>query len=226
MAVGTYTAFLSTLTTWCADHGLALPQVVAATKYATPFQMIDIVAQGADCFGENRIQSAQEKLADPSISRLPVSWQFIGHLQSNKVALAVTHFDCIQSGDRLSILEALNAEAGIQQKKQAILLQVNPAKEESKHGFFIEDIYSHAKTLFAFPNLRVVGIMAMAPYTENPEEVRPYFGATARLFHSLRADHAEMQVLSMGMSHDYHIAIEEGATMIRVGSLLFEGAVK
>jgi pyridoxal phosphate enzyme (YggS family) len=226
MAIATYQPFLETLTAWCGSKNLPAPLVVAATKYATPDQIADIVSQGAIYLGENRIQSAQEKLTHPTLSGLHVSWHFIGHLQSNKVAMAIKQFDCIQSGDRLSILEALNTEAGIQKKKQDILIQVNPAKEASKHGFFIEDVYTHSKTLFAFPNLRVVGIMAMAPYTKNPEEVRPYFRETARLFNDLRSEHTEMTVLSMGMSHDYRIAIEEGATMIRVGSLLFEGAVK
>jgi len=226
MAVGAYTAFLDTLRTWCEAQNLTTPKVVAATKYATPEQVADIVKQGAHDLGENRMQSAQEKLSAPALAGLPVSWHFIGHLQSNKVALAVTHFECIQSGDRLSILEAINAEAGRQNKKQDILLQINPAKEDSKHGFFIEDVYAQSKTLFAFPNLRVVGIMGMVPYTENPEGARPYFRETARLFQDLRSEHADVQLLSMGMSHDYRIAIEEGATMIRVGSLLFEGAVK
>jgi PLP dependent protein len=205
------------------EKGKNCPQVVAATKYANASQIADIVSQGASLLGENRIQAATQKQSDPATKGLPVSWHFIGHLQSNKVASAVTHFDCIQSGDRLSIVEHINEQAGRQQKKQNILIQVNPAKEKSKHGFFLEEVHQHAKTLFSFPNLHIVGIMAMAPHTEDPEAVRPYFRKTAQLFHELRTEHADLRILSMGMSHDYRIAIEEDASMIRIGSLLFEG---
>jgi PLP dependent protein len=224
MAVGRYSSFVDTLTTWCHDKQLTCPDIVAATKYANAEKITAIVQEGASLLGENRIQVAQEKQADPTLNKLPVSWHFIGHLQKNKASLAVKHFDCIQSGDRLSLFETLNTHAGKHNKKQDIFIQVNPAKEASKHGFFLEEIQTHAKTLFSFPNLRVVGIMAMAPYTENTEEARPHFRETARLFHNLRSEYAEVQVLSMGMSHDYQVAIEEGANMIRVGSLLFEGA--
>ncbi len=219
-----YSTFYHTLTAWCQTQKHPIPDIVAATKYATAQQIQAIVKEGATLLGENRLQSAQEKQALPEISTLPVSWHFIGHLQSNKAAAAIRHFDCIQSGDRLSLLETLNTQAQIQGKRQDILIQVNPAKESSKHGFFIEDLYRESDMLFSFPNLRVLGIMAMAPYAKDPEDVRIYFRETARLFQTLRAAHAEMHVLSMGMSHDYRIAIEEGASMIRIGSLLFEGA--
>lgn len=219
-----YSTFCHTLTHWCQEQKQPIPSIVAATKYATPEQIQHIVREGATCLGENKLQSAQEKQALPAIAALPVSWHFIGHLQSNKAAAAIRHFDCIQSGDRLSLLETLNTHAGLQGKRQDILIQVNPAKEASKHGFFIEEVYRQSDALFSFPNLQVLGIMAMAPYDEDPEAVRGYFRETARLFQMLRGVHPEMHVLSMGMSHDYRVAIEEGASMIRIGSLLFEGA--
>ena len=219
-----YAAFRQTVSAWCQEKGFAMPTIVAATKSADRDQLLQIAREGATVFGENRLQSAQAKQSDPEIAALPVSWHFIGHLQSNKVSPVVRAFSCIQSGDRLSLLNAVNVEAGIQGKIQDILIQVNPAQEASKHGFAIKAVYQHADMLFSFPNLRVLGIMAMAPYAEDPEAVRIHFRETARLFQDLRATHADMHVLSMGMSHDYRVAIAEGATMIRIGSLLFEGA--
>lgn len=218
-----YHVFLEQLQAWCSARGLAVPQVLAATKYGDVEALLSLQQQGCTLFGENRVQSAKAKCED-SRFRSELSWHFIGHLQTNKAAEAVRLFSCIQSGDRLSLLEALDFHAGRQHKKQTVFIQVNPAKESTKSGFEISDVYDQHHRLFAFPNLHVAGIMAMVPYTEDPEAVRSYFQMTARLYTELRCLYPSVSVLSMGMSHDYRIAIEEGATMIRIGSLLFEGA--
>jgi len=171
-------------------------------------------------FGENRVQEWEEKRA--TLSDLDATFHLIGHLQSNKARRAAYLFHRIDSVDDLPLAKRLDAAAAAEAKLLPVLLELHLGGEESKSGISPEDLPRVAESIAPFAHLDFVGLMAIPPFLENPENVRPYF---ARL-RSLRDDTSRriarpLPVLSMGMSHDFEVAIEEGATEIRVGSALF-----
>lgn len=172
-------------------------------------------------FGENRVQ----ELAQKAIS-LPqdIRWHMIGHLQKNKVKAAVRHAYMIHSVDSLSLAQTISDEAVKQSKIISILLEVNIAGEESKFGYSPSEVLTDISQIAALPNLKIKGLMTIAPFTDIPETNRDYFRQLKELAVDIRnknIDNVDMDVLSMGMSGDFQVAIEEGATMIRVGTSIF-----
>ena len=169
---------------------------------------------GVRHFGENWVQEAAEKLpALTSLTPKP-TWHLIGHLQTNKIKAALDLFDVIESIDSVHLAEALARRAG--GRTLRLLLEVNVSGEPSKHGFRPEDLPAALHTIRAVPELSVEGMMTVAPETSDPESVRPVF----RRLRELRDEHG-LRELSMGMSGDYEVAIQEGATMVRIGRAIF-----
>jgi len=183
-------------------------------------------AAGLTVFGENRVREAEEKMH--ALADLPgVRWELIGHLQTNKAATATRLFDRIQSVDSLRLAEMLEARAAAAGRTLPVLLEVNVAEEPSKSGFTPGETLAAARAVAALPHLRPEGLMTVAPLAERADEVRPVFRRLRGLRAELRAavplgaDDGGWRELSMGMSDDYAVAIEEGATIVRVGRALF-----
>lgn len=198
--------------------------LVAVSK-TKPVELVKIAYDlGVRDFGENRVQDALPKIAEFRHAGLtPVTWHMIGHLQRNKVNKVVGSFESVQSVDSLQLAQALNAHATELEVRMAILLQVNVSGEESKEGMQPEQTVALAQQIVVLPQLDVQGLMTIAPQVQNPEEVRPVFRALRELRDRLRVEvpQSTWQHLSMGMTDDYCIAIEEGATIVRVGRAIF-----
>jgi len=199
-------------------------RLVAATKFV-PVERIVMAAQaGVQCFGENRLQEALPKL-DALRDRADVSWHFIGRLQRRKVRAVVGRFELIHSIDGIDLAEEVDRRAGESGIRQAVLLEVNIGGERSKTGVAPADVGTVLTALDAMPNLDVKGLMAIPPPGRNPEEARPYFRRLRALGRSLIGEHTffrvKMDEFSMGMSEDFEAAIEEGATIVRVGAAIF-----
>jgi pyridoxal phosphate enzyme (YggS family) len=194
-------------------------RLMAVSKNQPPSRVAEAAAEGLTLFGENRIQEAKVKIPQCS-GRL--EWHFIGHLQSNKARDAVSLFRVVQGVHSLALAEELQKQAAKQARSLPILLEVNVAGESSKFGWHPDRLLAEFLQLNALSRLEVHGLMTIAPYAVDPERVRPVF----RRLRELRdrcADllGAPLPVLSMGMSGDLEVAIEEGATLVRVGTALF-----
>lgn len=193
--------------------------LIAVTKNHGVDLMREAIDLGVDEIGENRIQEASEKFS--TLDR-KVKWHLIGHLQTNKVKPAVKMFDLIHSVDSEHLAESLNRAAKAIDKVQDILIQINLANEVSKTGVSVEEFDRLIERVNTLENLRLRGLMLIAPNYEDVEECRPLFRSMYEIFQRLKRDQAEdIKYLSMGMTHDYKIAIEEGANMIRVGTAIF-----
>lgn len=164
-------------------------------------------------FGENRIQEADSKLQGLQDLQKQSTWHMVGHLQTNKVKTAVQLFDIIQSIDSLKLAETVNSNAS---ELFPVLLQVNIAEEDSKSGFAVGEITQVVDEIGKMPNVEIKGLMTIAPWVNDPEEVRPVFKQLRELRDSLG-----LEQLSMGMTDDFEVAIEEGATIVRVGRAIF-----
>ena len=176
---------------------------------------------GVTHFGENRVQDALPKIAE--FRPRGVYWHMIGHVQSNKANKVVAAFDSVQSVDSLHLAQALQRHAGEEGKRLPVLLQVNVSGEASKEGMTVAETPGVARQIAALPALEVQGLMTIAPLVEKPEEVRPVFRALCELRERLQNEvpDCSWQHLSMGMTDDYRIAIEEGATIVRIGRAIF-----
>jgi pyridoxal phosphate enzyme (YggS family) len=185
--------------------------IIAVSK-TKPSSIIEAAYEAGLChFGENRIQEAEEKIK--RLSHINPTWHLIGHLQTNKAKIAVQLFDIIHSVDSTRLANIISSYAD---NEIEILLQVNVAEEETKGGFTEAELPQALKTISALPKLRVEGLMTIAPWVNNAEEVRPVFKRLKELRDGLGLKH-----LSMGMTDDYEVAIEEGATMARIGRAIF-----
>ena len=173
---------------------------------------------GVQNIGENRVQEAKHK--QEAIGKQGF-WHLIGHLQTNKARQAVAHFDLIESVDSEHLLAAVDKEAARIGKVQDILLQLNIAHEEQKSGLEKEEYLALLPKLAEYKNVRLRGLMVIAQKCDDIEETRPIFAAGYRAFVRLKKQYPEIDILSMGMSSDYPIAIEEGANVVRVGTALF-----
>jgi pyridoxal phosphate enzyme (YggS family) len=194
-------------------------RLVAVTKTVGVERLKIAVAAGQTLFGENYVQEASGKIATLGPG---LTWHFIGHLQSNKAKAAVELFDLIHSVDRLSLAQALEQAAARRDKIQDLLLQVNVAGEASKSGAAPEHVEDLLREISKMPHLRVMGLMTMPPWFDDPEKVRPYFRALRELRDRLRDVHgAELPELSMGMTGDFEVAVSEGATLVRIGTAIF-----
>lgn len=196
--------------------------LMAVTKTFGVEDVKEALRVGLFVCGESKIQEAKSKISQVGAAK----WHMIGHLQRNKVKDAVELFDMIESVDSVRLLEEINKRASQSGKVMPLLLEVNISKEESKYGFFAEDVQNGMDRFLELQNIRIDGFMTMAPYTEDEFVVRAVFKGLKDLRDSLRDKYNNQElfpVLSMGMSHDYQIAIEEGATQVRVGSAIFGG---
>ena len=192
--------------------------LVAVTKNHAPEVITEALSLGVECIGENRVQEAKHK---KEVLPAGGKWHLIGHLQTNKARQAVALFDLIESIDSERLLALINDEAARIGKVQDVLLQLNIAKEEQKTGFTKEEYLAVLEKLGEFKNIRLRGLMVIAQAFSDIEETRPVFAAGYRAFCRLNETHPEVDCLSMGMSNDYTVAIEEGANMVRVGTALF-----
>ncbi len=195
--------------------------LVAVTKNHDVNAMREAIDGGAYIIGENRVQEAQGKYA--TLQR-DVRWHLIGHLQTNKVKHAVKIFDMIESVDSIKLVDAINKEAKKIDKVQNILVQVNLVKEDSKTGIYLEDLDELLAKIDILDNLKLMGLMFIAPKVDNLEDVRPMFNKMYELFKKVQKmpfKTADVKYLSMGMTHDYQIAVEEGANIVRVGTAIF-----
>lgn len=196
--------------------------LVGASKTVPVDRLLAAVAAGVTCFGENYVQEAGEKIE--AVGRDLVSWHFIGHLQTNKAKYAVKLFDLIHSVDSIKLAGEIDKRARNIGKVQRILIQVNISGEETKSGIDMEQALDLVHKTARLENLAVSGLMTMPPYFNAPERVRPYFRALKslqQLIISKEIPNVSMTELSMGMTGDFETAIEEGATLVRVGTAIF-----
>lgn len=194
--------------------------IVAVSKTVPPERVRAAIAAGVPALGENRVQEAREKIA--AVGRA-VPWHLVGHLQTNKVRDALACFDLIQSLDRLALAEALSARAAREGRRAEALVQVNVAEEPQKGGFRPAELPGALEAMAALPGLRLRGLMAIPPIPRDPEESRSYYRELAKLRDAARGWGAgpEFTELSMGMSGDFEVAVEEGATIVRIGTAIF-----
>ena len=198
--------------------------LVAVTKTATVEAAAELVGLGVGDLGESRPQEVWRKAAALPAAR----WHLIGHLQRNKIERTLPLVHRIHAVDSLRLLSALEAEAARQERTVDALLEVNASREANKHGFTPEEMPGLAPTLAALKRVRVTGLMTMAAYEEEPERCRPTFVMLRRLRDRLQAAVGSAQLLaelSMGMTNDFEVAVEEGATLVRIGTALFEGLI-
>ena len=195
-------------------------KLVAATKYVDVHEIEKLEELGVTCFGENRVQAFLEKYEKYHGNG---EFQFIGTLQPNKVKYIIDKVTLIHAVDRYSLLKEIEKQAAKHDLVMPVLIQVNIAKEESKHGFEVEEIDEVFNSLKDYPHVKVRGLMMMAPHIES-SETEKYFKMTQELLQRLQKDYPMYQLdqLSMGMSNDYQEALKHGSTMIRIGSALFK----
>jgi len=186
-------------------------KLIAVTKTVPPENICEAVDCGIRDIGENRLQEAIPKME--ALSELPLTWHFIGHLQTNKAKKVVEHFQWVQSVDRPELAEKLNQAAS---KPLPVLIEVKLHEEANKSGIDEVGLPSFVEQFKEHKQLLLRGLMAIPPFFDNAEQVRPYFRKLREL-----AKRFSLPELSMGMSHDFEVAIEEGATMVRIGSALF-----
>lgn len=195
--------------------------LIAVSKTKPLSMLQEAYEAGARDFGENKVQEILEKYPG-----MPADAKFhmIGHLQRNKVRQVIDKVCLIHSVDSIRLAEQIEAEAEKKNLQVDILLEVNVAREESKYGFFLEDLENAVIQISKFSHIRIKGLMTIAPFVENPEENRDIFQKLNHFFIDMKSkniDNVSMSVLSMGMTGDYQVAIEEGSTMIRVGTGIF-----
>lgn len=196
-------------------------RLVAVSKTVDPERIGQAIEAGVDMLGENYVQEAQKKI---EAMERKVNWHFIGHLQSNKAKAAARLFDWVHSVDSLKLAEELSRAAILQNKTLPVLIQVNLGQEQTKSGAKGEEVFRLLERMASLPGISVRGLMTMPPFFENPEDSRPYFRALRMLGEEIsrrQVPGAHLEELSMGMSNDFEIAIEEGATLVRVGTAIF-----
>ena len=201
----------------CRRSGCSSDEVtlVAVTKGFTSEAVREGAAAGLRHFGENRVQEAQAKLPQLTDISPPLTWHMVGHLQTNKVKTALGLFDIIHSVDSLHLAEAISRRAP-PSVRVPVLLEVNVAGEPTKYGLAPAELPAQVETIRSLPGLDVRGLMTVAPMTPGGDELRPVFRSLLRLAHSLR-----LRELSMGMTDDFELAVEEGATIVRIGRAIF-----
>jgi len=211
------------------NRDAAQVRIVAVTKGRTASQIEEVIKAGLTDIGENRVQEAFTKykeLSTMDYGLWTIKWHMIGHLQTNKVKDAVRIFDLIHSVDSLRLAAEINKEAQKADKIQEILVEVNIAKDPAKFGFKPEVSEDAIKEISVFENIRIKGLMTIAPAVDNPEKTRQYFRELKKIFdniNQLPITNHQFEFLSMGMSDDFAVAIEEGSNMIRLGRVIFEG---
>jgi hypothetical protein len=194
--------------------------LLGVSKSQPPEKIRKLFTCGLKSFGENRVQEFLKKYEE--LEDLSIDWHFIGRLQSNKVKYILDKVSLIHSLDRESLLEELQKRAEKAGKVQHVLIEVNVGCEETKGGVEPSELKGFFEKVLKAQNLKVLGLMCIPPYREDPQEVRPYFRTLRRLKEELEIEFSvSLPHLSMGMSHDFEVAVEEGATIVRIGTLLF-----
>lgn len=200
-------------------------QLVAVTKTHSPEEMNIAIDAGVTDIGENKVQEILAKYDKVK----PVRWHLIGHLQRNKVKYIIDKVDLIHSVDSLKLAREIEKRAAAKDTTMDILIQVNSAEDENKFGIETDETEGMVKEILeTCPHINIKGLMCMAPYEEDPEDVREYFAEVREEFNRLKTiehERLDFKYLSMGMSHDYKVAMEEGANMVRVGSAIFGNRV-
>ncbi|UVT15304.1 MAG: YggS family pyridoxal phosphate-dependent enzyme [Nitrospira sp.] len=197
-------------------------RLVAATKTVMVDHIAEGMRAGLSILGENRVQEALSKI--PALSQASVQWHFIGHLQRRKVRSVIGVFDLIHSVDSLDLAHEIDRRAGEAGRRQNVLLEVNIGDEPTKTGFRADDVMRSLSSMAELPHISIKGLMTIPPPTADPDSARPYFRKLrelARQIVAFQIPSVSMEELSMGMSNDYEAAIEEGATLVRVGTALF-----
>ena len=215
-----YQQFYRDLQVICEQSGrdVNTVSVLAATKYSNAQDINTALAAGVVCIGENRVQDGVLKF--PLLHK-PCEKHFIGHLQTNKVKKAVEYFDVIESVDRVELIQKLASECEKIDKRIDVCIQVNIAKDQAKFGVTPEMIPLLMDHIHKTTFLRLRGFMAIVPYVSDPELSRSWFRAMKNIFDEYLLLHPYLDILSMGMTHDFRVAVEEGATELRIGSLFF-----
>ncbi len=196
-------------------------ELVAAAKARSSEEIEEAIKAGVKIIGENYIQEAQK--AFETIGK-GVKWHFIGHLQKNKVKKSVKIFDMIETVDSYPLAHEINERCKQIDKIMPILIEINSGREKQKFGIFPEDALDLVQEISPLPQIKIMGMMTMGPRLGNPEDSRPYFIETRKIFEKIKAlnlPRVEMKYLSMGMTNSYQIAIEEKANMVRIGTLIF-----
>jgi pyridoxal phosphate enzyme (YggS family) len=196
--------------------------LIAVTKTFSPEVIQQAIDAGCQDLGENRVQEAAAK--SPQIRGAGIRWHLIGHLQSNKARLAIKTFDVIHTIDSSKLVERLDRIAGEEGRKLPVLIQVDLGHEPTKFGADESQLPEIIETLDCAKHLQLRGLMTLPPLFDSPEDVRPYFRKLRELLEAInrsRPSGRQLSELSMGMSHDFEVAIEEGATMVRVGTAIF-----
>ena len=202
----------------CSEDDVLL---VAVSKTRTPEEINTAIDAGVTDIGENKVQEIMDKFDAVK----PVRWHMIGHLQTNKVKYIIDKVDLIHSVDSMKLAKEINKRAAQHDKTMDILIQINPAQEESKFGVSLDEVEGLIRQILEeCENIRICGLMSVAPIAEDPNDVKVYFDGVKEKFDECsRIDHPRLdfQTLSMGMSHDFEVAIEAGSNLVRVGSAIF-----
>lgn len=197
-------------------------RLVAVSKYRSAEEIGEALKAGITEIGENRVQEAEQK--QPLVESRHVVWHLVGHLQRNKAKRAVHMFDWIHSLDSLGLAQRLDRLAEECGKRQRVLVQVDLAGEETKSGLSATELFDALDRMERLPHLSIEGLMVLPPFLSDPEAVRPYFARLRELRDQARERklvRGTLEELSMGMTHDFEVAIEEGSTMVRIGTALF-----
>ncbi len=196
-------------------------QLVAAVKARAPEEILEAVESGVKILGENYVQEAERTY---EVVGNKAKWHFIGHLQKNKVKKAVKLFDMIETVDSLELAREIDKRCAQIDKVMPVLVEINSGREEQKSGVFPEKTEQLVRDISGLNNIRVMGLMTMGPRFGNPEDSRPYFVETKKIFErikKLNLPNIQMRYLSMGMTNSYKSALEEGANIVRIGSKIF-----
>jgi len=193
----------------------------AAAKMRTPEEIEEAIVAGVKIIGENYVQEA---IAIKKVVKLPAKWHFIGHLQKNKVKKAIQIFDLIETVDSLDLAREIDKHCQKIGKVMPVFIEINSGREPQKAGVMPEDTIELIQQVATLSHIKIMGLMTMGPWRDNPEELRPYFALTRELFEKIKAlniPNVDMRYLSMGMSDSYKAAIEEGANLVRIGTKIF-----
>lgn len=196
-------------------------ELVAAAKTRTADEVLAAVEAGIAIIGQNYVQEAEAIY--PAIGN-KARWHFIGHLQKNKVKKAVTIFDMIETVDSVELAQEIDRHCALVGKVMPVLIEINSGREPQKAGVLPEKTEELIRAISSLPNIKVMGLMTMGPRFGNPEDSRPYFITTRKIFKRIEAlaiPNVEMKYLSMGMTNSYPVALEEGANLVRIGTRIF-----
>jgi len=196
-------------------------QLVAAAKTRTSAEILEAAEAGVKIIGENYVQEAQKVFQDVGKK---VQWHFIGHLQKNKVKKIVGIADMIETVDSYELAKEINKRCGNAGKIMPVLVEINSGREKQKAGVLPEDAEEAVRNISKFSNIKIKGLMTMGPRFGNPQDSRPYFIETKKVFEKIKKlnlSNIRMKYLSMGMTNSYKVALEEGANIVRLGSLIF-----